>query len=73
MICRVGILLGSLMLLGCASITAPEFIQALNAAHVAHCVQINAAFPPYGNAAIYATAGELDCLTLWKARMQLGQ
>ena len=62
---------GVLLCGGCTKNIAP-LVQALNAAHVSNCLFIQGAVPPYGTMVLYARAGDLDCLVLWKERLRLG-
>ena len=65
-------IVGVLMLgAGCAKDMAP-LIQSLNEAHVSNCLFIQGAVPPYGTMILYAKAGDLDCLEIWKERLRLG-
>jgi hypothetical protein len=64
-----------LVLAGCtaaADRSVMNLAQSLNEANISNCTLIQVAVPPYGNAVIYARAGDLDCVTLWRLRMQVG-
>jgi hypothetical protein len=67
-LCSVIVILTSL---GCTN-GFHEFVQGLNDAKVSNCVFVQGSFPPYGNAYLYAKAGELDCMAIWNNRLRLG-
>ena len=74
MIIRLFVLLGWLLVSTACTNTAAlvDFANALNAAHVSNCLQVQGSVPPYGTAILYAKAGELDCMRIWEERLRLG-
>jgi methylmalonyl-CoA mutase cobalamin-binding subunit len=65
------LLLCSLLLPGCVRQDLHDLVEALNARGVSNCLYISGAFPPYGNAYLYAKSGELPCTDIWQARRLL--
>jgi len=52
---------------GCTTVSKSfeDLAIALNEAHISNCLVIRGTYPPFGTAAIYARAGDLDCIRLW--------